>query len=147
MTLAEVIAQVESGGRSDIPRFEDAMFARWRSAPSRAQAAVVNEICRVHRGCSIATGFMITCTSWGKYQFLGETLYSTLDVTDTVFAFVASDAEQDARFDQWLGKHRFDASLVLVDAAETRRFAELWNGPGAVDNYLAQMAAVIGDAS
>lgn len=143
MDLSQVIAQVESAGRLDAVRFENAMYTAWMMGMTEGQRLVVGRIEGIHR-CSFATAVAIACTSWGKYQFMGETLYSELGYAETVRTFWGDDEGQDAMFGLWLMRHHFDPVQVLADQDVQRAFVTAWNGPGAVDAYMARIAAVVG---
>jgi hypothetical protein len=107
-----------------------------------AQRDVLDKIAKLHE-CTRSTAVAIACTSWGRWQFLGATLYSETKFVGTVFEFVENELNQHLAFTEWLARHKFDPDLVLVDPSETERFAREWNGPGAVSEYLAKMARVI----
>jgi len=139
-TVAEIIAQVESGTSGGVRaiRFEADLFEKIRKPENRsaAQNLCIKKIAKINQ-CSGDTAMEIFCTSYGKFQILGETLYSTLQYQKPVQVFFADVTEQEAAFQTFLKIHSFTypGESLLSDATLRETFARFYNGPGNVSDY------------
>ena len=144
--LAAVIAQVESGTQDDRLRFEPGLYVRWAPGVplTAAQVDVVNTIQAVHR-CNLDTACMIACTSWGRYQILGENIYSVCQYKGSVFAFVAFSDHQQTCFSDFLAARgiAFTLTDLVMDRTKREQFITHYNGPANIDAYWQRMQAAI----
>jgi hypothetical protein len=146
--LADVIAEVESSGRAAEFRFEPALYEAWRAelqaTPGGVKGAIAKRVAAIHPGCSLPTATVIACTSWGLYQLLGENLYDGL-WSRPILEFVADPAGQRDAFGEFLIRHDIDVTLteLIQDTDKRRRFIEVYNGPGAVDAYWAEIKRAV----
>jgi hypothetical protein len=136
MDLASIIKAIESGGNAHAIRFEPHAYAGWAWTPT------FDRIVAKHH-CSLGTGRMIACTSWGVYQFMGVNVFDPAYAGQVdpinVFAFVADADMQDKLFGVFL-KHKgidFTPAELLADAGKMTKFVTEWNGPANVDGYAA----------
>lgn len=146
MDTASVIAAIESGNEPRKTRFENALYESLAGtvAHSDAADAVLKTIHLENGQCSIHTAFQIYCTSIGKYQILGETLYG-LGYAGYVADFVANVSFQDlyfAKLTQRLGI-AFTVDELRSDVDKREHFATRYNGPGNVETYAAAIASQI----
>ena len=136
LDIAPVIAQVESATSDAALRFEPALYEHW-ATPTPVRDAIVANIRSIHK-CSRPTARMIACTSWGRYQILGENLYSAMcGCRLSVFGFVASPGAQLSFFREFLRNRGIDFTLqdIIVDPGKRQQFVEGYNGPGDIDAY------------
>jgi hypothetical protein len=87
--------------------------------------------------CSMPTAREIYASSFGKFQFLGMTLYSTLAYTQPIQVFFANESEQEAVFDKFMQIQKFteDGAAILSNPQVRERFAKFYNGPGNIADY------------
>lgn len=141
-TLSQLIAQVETGNNPWAMRYEPA-FTVEASAISSAVKAI-------HPDCSFWTARVILCTSWGKYQIMGENLYAQ-GLTGWPGEFLADDAHQDMAFLAYVQQNKInlgiDALFHSGDDANIELFARRWNGPGNIDAYVARMKQVYAESA
>lgn len=137
--LAKVIAEVESGGFPEAIRYEPALQLHMSQIPG--VEGFMQTIMGANR-CNRPTAEQIFCTSYGIFQIMGETLYSTLGWKEPVATFW-SDVEQQLASFKDLCKHGgFDpATFDFSDEAALQRFARFYNGPDDVADYVAKMKA------
>ena len=143
--LATVIALVESNNNPKRFRFEPATYTQWVSAGGTpARIALQEVISRVH-DCSISTARMIACTSWGRFQILGENLYGPCKCVNDVFTYVTSPALEAAAFDAFLAWRKIDFTLddLVNDEVKRHGFIAMYNGPGDLVGYWARMQAAM----
>ena len=142
--LASVIAQVESGTQDDRLRFEPGLYADWGGPLSTARRNVVAAIGVAHK-CSADTAVMIATTSWGRYQILGENIYSVCQYKGSVFAFVAFSDHQQTCFSDFLAARgiAFTLTDLVMDRTKREQFITHYNGPANIDAYWQRMQAAI----
>lgn len=145
--LPSVIAQTESGTNDFRLRFESGLYAEWTVRPtSFVRQQICATIMRLNY-CSLDTAEMIACTSWGRYQILGENLYdpSCCDVKSNVFQFAGTAPAQLLAFNDFLERRHVDFTLtdILMDSDKRQKFIAAYNGPGAVDAYWLRMKDAI----
>lgn len=146
MTLADIIKHIESSGDPNAMRFEPGCYSALQEGNGHLYALqpdqILTTIGRVNH-CSPATAEMIFSTSWGLYQDMGFELYGELCVDNppTILAWLSSEMMQDAAVAKWCATHGFNAAGPLPDDSECARFARLYNGPGAVADYVTKMKA------
>lgn len=145
LTLADVVARVESNNNPSAIRFERSTFERLEGSADHRVQELVFTIAKAN-SCSHATAAMIAATSWGRFQIMGETLYGICRFTASIASFLCG-VSQAACFDAFLVHYDIFAADVLFDRAERRRFATIYNGPGDVDDYLSRMDTAIRELS
>lgn len=136
-TLNDLIAQVESGNNPWAMRFEPAF------TPSTGAIAIARKMMLA----SDATLRTICATSWGKYQIMGENLYSAHSSSHGVLTaiklwpgeFMASVGVQDSFFSMLLTIWgiNFPLADVVSEQSDVARlaFARRYNGPGNPQAY------------
>ncbi len=142
-TLAAIIRRVESSDGTAVMRFEPACYQAVVNGHGDAYclhpAIIVDRIMAANR-CSLDTAHMIFATSWGDYQWMGFLLFSDEGgYTGSIAELLGNPDTQDDLFARWCARHGFDPRGGLPDDAGCARFAQLYNGPGAVDSYVAAM--------
>lgn len=149
MQLSDVIAQVESGTSDAAARFEFGLYAEWGVAASdperqKARDQITATIAALHR-CNRNTAHMLACTSWGRYQLLGENIYSLCECKLPVAHFVVDPDFQRLCFDEFLHKRgiAFTLDEIVADADKRQKFISAYNGPAAVDAYWSRMQAAM----
>ena len=144
-TLDAVIAQVESSNNPRCLRFEDHLYGVWSSPlKTGVQNTVLANIRRLNV-CSLPTAEMIACTSWGRYQLLGQNLYDPCRCQLDIVSYLYGEDEQRNCFDLFLKSRRIDFTLDQIVADEPTRthFITVYNGPAAVDAYWERMQQAI----
>jgi hypothetical protein len=141
MLLMDVAATLESGNNAGAIRFEPAMFG---NAPSWAK----NQLAYIHAAnpwASPETGLMIACTSWGKFQLLGANIYAFGFFKFPIADFLANEAEQELVYGDFIAPHDFHPHDDVTQWGDNQftAYAAFYNGPGAVDAYVAAMHRVI----
>ena len=141
--LADVIAQVESNDNPQTLRYEPDLMAQW-AAMNPVRSAILASISGLH-DCSHDTARMIACTSWGRYQLLGENIYSVCQCNADIFVFVTQPGVQLLCFQRFLAARgiAFSIEEILMDRTKREQFIARYNGPGDIDVYWAQMQAAI----
>ena len=139
--LAKVIRQIESfGGNPQAIRFEPGVYS-WEVNVFNRTATVQN-IASIHQ-CTQATAHVLFSMSFGMYQEMGFNLWdrSQMLCKDTFYDFVADDDAQHAAFAGYLTFHDIDYTLadMLADQAKMDHWVKIWNGPGAVPGYEAEI--------
>lgn len=141
MLLMDVAAAVESGNNPGAIRFEPAMYG---NAPSWAR----NQLAYIHAAnpsASAETGLMIACTSWGKFQLLGANVYAFGLYRFPVADYLANELEQETIFGDFIAPHDFHPHEDVSQWTDARfaSYAAFYNGPSAVEAYVASMHRVI----
>lgn len=137
-TLAKVIAQVESGGFPYALRFEDALFERMKMSPPTSEGPAI----RAANHCNYATGVMIHCTSYGLFQIMGFNLYGMLGWKQSVATFLWDAEQQLSSFADFCAHNGINpATFDFTDETALEHFAKIYNGPGAIADYVAKMKA------
>ena len=136
LNLAAVIAQVESSGRDISPRFEPTLYYELTADPTPERGKIIGAIGTIHF-CNQTTARMIAATSWGRYQILGETLYSVCQCSVDVFTLVNEPLEQDAMFENFVQARgiAFTIEDLIMDSAKRQLFIEKYNGPDNIQAY------------
>jgi|SRR5580658_2569534 hypothetical protein len=144
LNLAAVIAQVESDGRDISPRFEPTLYYELAADPTPERGKIIGAIGTIHF-CNQTTARMIAATSWGRYQILGENLYSVCQCSVDVFTLVNEPLEQDAMFENFVQARGIDFTIedLIADSAKRTKFITAWNGPGNVQAYWTLMQNAI----
>ena len=121
-TVAEIIAHVESENSICAIRFEPEI--------EKFDPPTLVKISRFNK-CSSATAKEIYASSFGKFQILGETLYSTLGYEKPIQVFFADETEQIAMFEKFLKIEGLctDGMKLLSSPSEREIFARKYNGP------------------
>jgi hypothetical protein len=144
LSLCDVVAVVESNRFAGAMRFESALFDR--TAPPHLTAAQSDALAQIrhYNYCTLDTARAIFATSFGRFQFLGATLYSPpVNLKAAISVFWTSDALQLAAFNAFVKARGVDCSVndLLADPKYSRAFALAYNGPGAVDAYAGKLIA------
>lgn len=150
LTLADVIGAIEDGSRIWPPRFEPGTYlnATGHRHETGKPLPTVQAIIECNGGagiCSIGTAEMLYATSWGRFQFMGMTLYSTVGYKRSVLDFLNSLDDQNAAFDRFTvdGHIAFTVDELRADPAKREQFARVYNGPDAIEDYSAKIAEAI----
>jgi hypothetical protein len=130
---------VESSGNQYAIRFEPATF---QAAP----AWIMKQVSRIQYAhgkigaMDAQTALAVGCTSYGLYQILGANIYSGV-YAKPFWQFMENVADQQAAFQEFISPHGFDPTEDVSEWADSRfaAFATFYNGPGAVDDYVAMM--------
>lgn len=144
LSLCDVVAVVESSRVSFAMRFEPALYKRVTDGPlNDAETAALNMIRRANF-CDANTARVLFSTSFGLYQFLGETLYSApINFALPVSQFIASEALQQSTFYKYVIARRinFGVNDLLGGGTYAADFARAYNGPGNVAEYAGKLIA------
>lgn len=119
LTLADVVARVESNNNKYAMRFEPA----WKVGQS-----MINQVASLNK-CDTATAQIVCKTSFGAYQIMGSNLYY-LGLTQPIGAFMNDPAMQQMFFVAFVRSRMIDFELddVLDDDEKGRMFALHYNG-------------------
>lgn len=146
VTLISIISKIESNDNPWAIRFEEVKYADLMSRPIstlRPEIGMALKTIRDINQCDYMTALQIYCTSWGKFQFLGETLYSSpINFQHPVGMFWSSEIIQGTMFQEFVRAKNINIDMTLTDQnliSEFRRFAVVWNGPGNVTQYTEKM--------
>ena len=125
ITLADLIAQVESNGNQYAVRFEP------HFTPSDRNIFKMANLCK----CSNETARVLCSMSFGYYQIMGNNLIS-LDLMITPFQFMAYTG-QEIYFNRYCIRNNCEYTLddVINDESKRLDFARKYNGPGNVEAY------------
>lgn len=139
--LEMAVMQVESSGFTGAIRFEDGLYRE-----GNFNGPTVKAIQQINR-CSPFTAEAIYCTSYGLFQIMGETLYSTLGYQQPVASFWIDSEQQITQFRCLCERGGFDWQNFDPTDDNLRAFARYYNGPGAVDDYSAKLRAAFASQS
>lgn len=121
--ISELVAKVESNGIPYAMRFEP----KFTVSPQ-----AVNNCIRAYKPLQIsrATAEMICLTSWGKFQIMGENLYTICGLQGDVNAFMSNEELQEACFQTFIEKRGINFTLedIRQDAGKMNLFARRYNG-------------------
>lgn len=134
--LAKAVSRVESSGFPYAVRFESGMFANKVGNASPAEFA-----CMRWNKCNVITARMLCCTSWGLFQIMGFNLYDTLKLEVPIGSFLFDPETQERAFEDFVKLGGFDPRNFDPSDDNLRTFARYYNGPGAVDDYSAELKA------
>lgn len=122
-TISELIAKVESNNVQWAMRYE---------AHFKPSVAAINNCIAAHRPAfmSRSTAEMICKTSWGKYQIMGENLYTICGLKDSVNLYMSDADLQEETFFRFLEKRdiNYTVEQILEDAGKMSKFARRYNG-------------------
>ena len=145
VSLASVVAETESANNLNAYRFEPATYAVFKSVDDQTKSptgALIRHTETLHQ-CSPDSARVILSSSWGKYQIMGENIWS-LGYPGTIWKFMMDDAGQSATFEAFClrigvsAQDQADCSWLLDDT-KGLVFARWYNGPGSPDVYLARL--------
>lgn len=148
ITLAQVIAEVESGGNPYAIRFEPTIYQRLivgSSGPSVAMGRIQSYMKIAAPDANIITLAMIASTSWGKYQILGDNLYNPMRcrLSIPIGLFMSDISSQEQSFADFVASKRVDISSHMdfstLTPALKQDFADFYNGDAAFSQYVARM--------
>jgi hypothetical protein len=133
LTLADLIAQVESNGNPLAVRFESDHNPATHFIVAMMQSAA----------CSYNTAKILCSMSWGKFQIMGDELMS-LGLTVSPLALVHDDDMQVDFFNRYCLSDHLTLTLadILTDASKRQLFARLYNGPGNVGAYVLRIEEI-----
>ena len=137
VTIAQIIAQVESASRPFEMRFEPSVYARSKTL------SIVDTIIQAN-DCDKATAEIFYAMSFGLYQIMGYNLYDPADKfrLRTPIATYMNDAKaQLAAFDAFTAGHDSGWDGERFDNAKGMEFARFYTGPGNVAGYFNDMKA------
>ncbi|HUW47003.1 MAG TPA: N-acetylmuramidase domain-containing protein [Dehalococcoidia bacterium] len=125
-TLADLIAQVESGGNQYALRFESA------HNPYDNKIATMATLCK----CSRVTAKVLCQMSFGLFQIMGDNLVD-LGLSTNVFLYCDSIATQNEMFNRYCIHNNCEYTLddILNDQSLCLDFAKKYNGPGQPEVY------------
>lgn len=137
-TLLDVVQQVESGGNYAAIRFEPGLY---RTFPGWV-ADSIPQIQQRNPGLSVDTYHMIACTSWGGWQMLGANIWRKSNpYHGSLSSFTSSGWDQLQCANLFMADIGFDGrtNFETMTDDDLHQFARAWNGPGAVETYIASM--------
>ena len=134
--LEQVIAEIESSDNPQAMRFEPGIF--------RFDIPTLKRIMEANK-CSEPTARMIYATSWGRYQVMGMTLYSTLGYAYPIIRFMVQDGEQIGAFFAFTKRYGifFPTDFLSKTASAREEFARHYNGPGNIPAYSEKILSTI----
>lgn len=144
MELADVIERIESSGNQYAQRFE-------RLHLGVSKPALLAAIQAANR-CSIATADVFASMSHGLYQLMGFRLYGDPKETHKNFgyrggivAFLNDRTLQRSLFTGYVvaAGVNFSIAELISDPAKRAKFAEEYNGPGAIADYSQKILSAI----
>lgn len=144
MTLADVIARVESDGNQYAQRFE-------RLHLGVSGSALLNRIATINR-CSNATADVYASLSHGLFQIMGFRLYGdrtkdsrNIGYEKSLGVFMNSPEEQTTVFMDYARRAEilFTPDELLTEPVKLARFAERYNGPANVVEYSQRVLGAI----
>ena len=146
ITLINLIAQVESGGFDGAIRFEEEKYQTMMDTPVKTFPQSVGNclvtIRDIHR-CDFLTALQIYCTSYGKFQFMGETLYSDpINLPFPIPVSWSSEIVQASIFQKFVRERSIDIEIDPPRMDDYEQFATVWNGPDDVTGYANRMLTV-----
>lgn len=139
ITVAQVVAHVESGSALRAVRYEPAFERKLRvqveTDPSVAEAfrRMRAYFCRTNEVSYIseATAYMLCATSWGKYQILGWNLWTVPLLDVPLSAWLEDEGAQEVSMDAWDAVRLHVGVRRLFDSlsdAELQKLALRHNG-------------------
>jgi hypothetical protein len=148
VSLADVVAQVESAGNQFAYRFEPAQYQRLLQTDDQTQNATGASIRLVEKihGCSPDSARVLLASSWGRHQLMGFNIWSGR-YTGMAWHFLDAQSDQDVLFDEFVEAigidevQMADASWLMTDQAAALEFATRYNGPGQPTVYLGLLQA------
>lgn len=143
ISIAQVLAQVESAGDLLAIRYEPAVFARYSAVDDQTQSPVgakIRQFEALHRCTPDTARFLLSC-SWGKYQIMG------FNLNQNVLQLENDPEAQDLALQLFLhgigvSDEQFSDASWLADPAALR-FATLYNGPGNPEAYLEKLRSAL----
>lgn len=128
VTVATIIAQVETGCNARELRFEPGVYRHITNGIDDAERAILASIIKINK-CSLGTAQMIYSTSFGIFQVMGFNLYGSLKYTKGIFDYVDSVADQNATFNLFCEQKKIVYTPVeFLDKANRYNFARVYNG-------------------
>ena len=146
ITLINLIAHVESGNFGGAIRFEEEKYNSMMNRPIKELPSRIGDTLKnirdIHH-CDLLTALQVYCTSWGKFQFMGETLYSApINLPVPIPVFWTSEIVQASIFQKFVRERSIDIEIDPPRMDEYERFATIWNGPRDVSGYATRMLTV-----
>lgn len=144
LSLADLIARIESRGSNVAIRFEPLTYNKFSNPANvpKAAAVIVDRI-RAANCCSMATAAMIYSSSWGKFQLMGFNIYADADLSRPIGEFLASPSVQLDAFGAFLkrnGLSNYNPTTLAQDQIARQKFAITYNGSIA---YVDQIVAAL----
>lgn len=148
----DVVSYVESRGEISAVRFEPKLYAKLEADASVEHPkynALINAIASANR-CTGSTARVIACTSYGAYQFLGMTLYSSpINFKGPILTYWSSAELQTLWFERFVASFPFptDWADMVHNPNNLKRFARRYNGSTTYADALLTAAKKLGSES
>lgn len=148
LTMAEVVAWIESRNNAGAMRFEPATYNKFAGDVAKLNKAVRDILARIQivNRCSVHTAAMIYSTSWGAFQMMGFNVYAD-DGAVPISEYLASPRIQAADFVAFLkrsGLQDFTPGKLAKDQSARYKFSTKYNGSIAYDTALCAALAHFG---
>jgi hypothetical protein len=147
-SLADVIADVETGGNQFAERFEPAPFIKqWQATALTGYNPIIDAIQKIHAAaygtCSHGTAMRICFTSFGRYQIMGFNIWGAPDFPyrSTYQSYQENVPAQDGTFLHFLNRAGINFTLadLVADGEKAKKFVTTYNGPGGWPIYWQRM--------
>ena len=140
--LSEIICRIESSNNLKTLRFEPMVYQHFDQNINR-NLPLIERVKMINR-CDSYSALILLSTSWGLYQFMGETLYSMLDLKEDIFDFWNNPAIQYKMFIKFLDIGHFvqyenDPKALIDSQNGLYNFSKFYNGP---DNFVAYASKI-----
>ncbi len=142
ITLAEVIAEVESSNDQFAIRYEPVVHLRFKNMDSDDDDYYILEDIMIRNNCNLSTACVLAAMSFGKYQIMGENLYDNqIKTTLNVVSYCGDEEAQDEAFERFIAGIGFTSDLPFFSISNEDRlkFATHYNGPGNPEAYVKAM--------
>jgi len=137
ITIAQIIAQVESAGKPFEMRFEPSVYA------GRKSLSIIDTIIQAN-DCDKDTATVFYAMSFGLYQIMGYNLYDPsgkFRLRAPIATYMNDAKAQLAAFNAFTAGHDAGWDGERFDNAKGLEFARFYNGPGNVAAYFNAMKA------
>jgi N-acetylmuramidase len=140
VSLARVIAYVESNTNKYALRFEPEVYEHVRMNPTSEQVRLVRFISQAN-SCTTPTAEIIYSTSFGMFQLMGFNIYEAGGWTLSVGAYMDDLDEQKASFARFLESKKISFTWEELKNSKDslEHFATEYNGPESVAYYVQRM--------
>jgi hypothetical protein len=136
ISVADIIAQVESSGNPYAYRFEPTVYESLKTgALSPVHSIIVNRIMKIH-SCSLSSAEVIYSSSYGLYQLMGFNLFGECDYAESVWEYLNDPIAQTAMFENLLGHmglQNYTAEQLASSENLRHQFAIHYNGSSAYE--------------
>ena len=145
ITLADVVAQVESSDNPDAIRYEPIVHSRFKNITPGTDNYYILENIMKYNNCNLQTACVLASMSFGKYQIMGENLYGNMiDLKYGVIDYLSDEEDQEISFEVFVSKIGFYYGQIfyLMTDNDLLKFATRYNGPGNPEAYVKAMKNV-----